>query len=116
MRGNAVRPAGGEDREPATTALPMRSIMDKSGPGTYSYFCVGRRTALDSVMARATEGTEVADCLECRIVGSSAMLGLSAYFASHCRAAGSRVNPTHRRFTAAMSAAFALAGVARFFA
>ena len=57
-------------------------------------------------------GTE--DCLQCRLIGSGAMAGLSAYFYSFYRMAPAQSSLAHRRAHAALSVAFATAAIARF--
>ena len=54
------------------------------------------------------------DCLECRMIGTGAMLGISGYFAYLSRRLASGAT-TERRFMAAMSIGFAVAGATRWF-
>ena len=61
------------------------------------------------------EGEVPHDCLECRLIGSGAMLSLSGWFFYHSQGMARAVNPTHLRFNAAMGVGFACAGVYRFF-
>ena len=63
---------------------------------------------------RAVEGAPPADCLECRLIGTGAMLGISGYFAYLSRGLAS-ASATERRFSAFMSVGFALAGATRWF-
>ena len=72
-----------------------------------------RQTLSAHHMARTADG-EVQDCLECRMIGTGAMLGISGYFAYLAR--GVSTAPTNdRRFTAAMSVVFATAAATRWF-
>ena len=54
------------------------------------------------------------DCLECRMIGTGAMLGISGYFAYLSRRLASGA-VTERRFMTAMSVGFAIAGATRWF-
>ena len=57
---------------------------------------------------------DVEDCLECRLIGTGAMLGISGYFVYLSRGLTSSTMGD-RRFSAAMSVVFAMAGAARWF-
>lgn len=60
---------------------------------------------------------EPEDCMECKLIGSGAMFGLSGYFGYLARGAQfAGTTAGLRSFNAAMSVAFAAAGLARFFA
>lgn len=64
-----------------------------------------------------TETEHVGDCLECRLIGTGAMLSVSAYFAYFASGkSGNAAWTSHRKFSTACSVAFALAGLARFLA
>ena len=57
-----------------------------------------------------------ADCLECKLVGTGAMLGLSGYFAYLTNQLPANAGVGHRRFNIVMCVGFAAAGVMRFLA
>ena len=65
-------------------------------------------------MGRSNDDGEFVDCLECRMIGTGAMLGISGYFAYLSRGLAS-ASATERRFSAFMSVGFALAGATRWF-
>ena len=69
--------------------------------------------ALGRVMARSADAPHE-DCLECRMIGTGAMLGISGYFVYLSRGLKSSTQGD-RRFSAAMSVCFAMAGAYRWF-
>jgi hypothetical protein len=71
--------------------------------------------SLFSRRERKQDVEQAGDCLECRLIGTGAMLSVSAYFAYFATGANAAWT-SHRKFSAAMSVCFALAGVARFVA
>ena len=58
-------------------------------------------------------GDHPTDCLECRLIGTSAMLGLSGYFAFLTHQLPKSAGVGHRRFNVAMCITCAAAAVAR---
>jgi len=66
-----------------------------------------------AVMARSADAPHE-DCLECRMIGTGAMLGISGYFVYLSRGLKSSTQGD-RRFSAAMSVCFAMAGAYRWF-
>ena len=86
------------------------------GGGTPGCARHGARTAsiqLGRVMARSADAPHE-DCLECRMIGTGAMLGISGYFVYLSRGLKSSTQGD-RRFSAAMSVCFAMAGAYRWF-
>ena len=74
---------------------------------------------MPSPLSRARGSTHdnlepVGDCLECRLIGTGAMLSFSAYFAYLTQSGAAWTS--HRKFSACMSIGFAAAGLFRFLA
>ena len=65
---------------------------------------------------RDADAPAPADCLECRLIGTGAMLGISGYFVYLARVGSSTAGSSHQRFSAAMAMCFAGAAVARWLA
>ena len=68
----------------------------------------------DAARRAADDAADVHDCLECRMIGTGAMLGISGYFVYLSRGFSS-ASVGEKRFSAFMSVCFAAAGAARWF-
>ena len=66
-------------------------------------------------MGRPSVEGEPTDCLECRMIGSGAMLCISGYFAYLSHSAMLKASTGERRFSAVMSVGFAIASATRWF-
>jgi len=65
-------------------------------------------------MGRSNDDGEFVDCLECRMIGTGAMLGFSGYFAYLANGVKPKAI-NERRFSLLCSAGFAVAGAYRWF-